>query len=279
MTPRAKPQRRVAVFGLGLMGGSLARDLAAQGWHVMAHDRDEQSLREAEREGVVHQRIGEGAVEADAAVFAVPVFTFPKLLRAMAPQLANVPLVMDVSSTKRSAVAAAEAAGLGERFVGSHPMTGHHLSGWSASRPVLFDGATVFLCRTPSSTGDALDRACAFWENVGAKVHTLDALAHDRLVAFTSHLPQLVSRALALAIADGGAIRTELGPGGRDATRLAGSGVDLWTSIMLDNADLLLVALTRYEARQATLRRALERRDVEALRTLLGTARQWTLGA
>jgi len=132
-----KPIERVAIVGLGLIGGSLARALAARDVRVLGYDSMPDSLDAAEGEGIVQQRMGaqlEGIETADVVVIAIPVDATLTAITRMAKKLGNARLVMDVASTKQSIVAAAEVAGLGDRFVGAHPLTGSHRSGWRASR-------------------------------------------------------------------------------------------------------------------------------------------------
>jgi prephenate dehydrogenase len=268
--------RTVAIVGVGLIGGSLARDLAAVGWRVLGHDRDADTIDAAIRSGVVHGAFPEsGPIEADVAVLAVPVSSFAPVLRGMASRIGGVPLIMDVCSTKRSTVAAAQSLGVGDRFVGAHPMAGSHRSGWNASRRGLFAGCAVYLCPTPLTSSIALDSARELWETLGGRVEAIAADVHDALVAQTSHLPQLVSYALGLALAQSGVSRSTLGPGGQDVTRLAASDVEMWTSIMLDNGDAILQALSRHQYQMATLRAAIERRDARALRSELANAQRW----
>ena len=146
---------RVSVVGLGLMGGSLARALAARGVQVVGYDRDADSLAAAVKEGIVHDALDDtlaGIEQADVVVLATPVATTAKLLTRLGDRLDGPSLIMDVASTKRSIVAAAEAAGLGPRYVGAHPLTGSHRSGWGASRASLFDEARVFLCPSATTT-------------------------------------------------------------------------------------------------------------------------------
>lgn len=277
MSARKVVPPRAAVIGLGLVGGSLARDLAALGWRVLAHDRDAASLDAAIAADVVHEPIGDsGEVRADVILLAVPQSAFAAVLREAAPRLSRAPLVMDVCSTKRSAIAAAEAVGLADRFVGAHPMAGGHRSGWGASRRGLFEGAVVYLCRTRATSFDALDRARRFWTTLGADTRVMTPHAHDQLVGHTSHLPQVASRALALTLKDAGVLHDDLGAGGRDVTRLAGGDATLWTAIMLDNADVLLQALQGYERWLRGLRMALERHDERSLQMLLVEAKRWS---
>lgn len=242
--------RRVSVVGLGLMGGSLARALAARGVRVVGYDRDRGSLDAAVAEGMVHEPLDDtlaGVEHADVVVLATPVAATARLLTRLGDRLIGPSLIMDVASTKKSIVAAAEAAGLGPRYVGAHPLTGSHRSGWGASRAGLFDDARVFLCPSPSTTPEALARAASFWRALRAGVEVLDAEVHDEQMAWRSHLPQAVSTALALTLRQANVPRSALGPGGRDMTRLAGGDPDLWTGIVGDNAPAILEALTAME--------------------------------
>jgi len=174
--------RRVSVVGLGLMGGSLARALAARGVQVVGYDRDADSLSAAVDEGIVHEALDDtlaGIEQAEIVVLATPVATTAKLLTRLGDRLVGPSLIMDVASTKRSIIAAAETAGLGPRYVGAHPLTGSHRSGWGASRASLFDEARVFLCPSATTTPQALWLAESFWRSLRAGVEVLGAAEHD----------------------------------------------------------------------------------------------------
>jgi prephenate dehydrogenase len=268
----------VAIMGLGLIGGSLARDLSAHGVQVMGWDVDEARVRAAVDAGVVHDSLVDDplrAGHADAVVFAVPVLAALKLLSDFAPILESARLITDVGSTKTSIVRAAESLGIGTQFVGSHPLAGDHRSGWDASREGLFADARVFLCPTSSSSGDAMRLASTLWTMVDARPEVMDAEQHDARLARTSHLPQAVSTALALSLAQSGTPRAELGPGGRDVTRLAGSDPGMWADILIDNAHALTPAIATMVARLAGLQRAMTTRDRDELRRLFAEARAW----
>ncbi len=273
--------RSAAVVGLGLIGGSLARELAARGVRVLGYDRDTAPLQAALEEGLVHEALGEsleGVKEADLLVIAVPVAAASAVLSTALPHLGSVRLVTDVGSTKQAVVCAAEALGIGERFVGAHPLTGDHRSGWSASRVGLFQGARVYLCATPSTSAEPLELARQLWTSLGAEPELLDAEAHDWRLAWTSHLPQAASSALALALASAGIARSDLGPGGQDLTRLAGSSPEMWTGIALENAAALSGAVAALEERLQELRAALAREDEQAVRHFFDVGRQWSEG-
>ena len=214
-------QGTVGIVGLGLMGGSLARDLAAAGWRVLGTDRDPAVEAAARDADIVAGPVA--MADVDVLVLAVPVRAAPAWLHRLGPRLGPGATVTDVGSTKRSVVEAAEAAGLGPRFVGSHPMAGDHRSGWAASRTGLFRGAAVWLCPAHDAAPATLARIAGLWEAVGAEPRRIDAHDHDRLLARVSHLPQAAATALAAALARDGVVPDQLGPGGRGGRVGAGA--------------------------------------------------------
>lgn len=271
-------QRTAAVVGLGLMGGSVARDLAAAGVRVLGHDRDEAVLRQAMEAGIVAGPLGrtlDGVAQADWLILAVPVDVAPAVLAAALPWSAGLRLITDLGSTKRGIVEAAERLGCATRFVGSHPLAGDHRAGWPASRAGMFEGARVFLCPAAGVGPASLREARRLWRLCGAVTEVLDARAHDERVAWLSHLPQLLSTALALTLRSAGAAADEPGRGGRDMIRLAGSSSTVWTAILLQNADLLAPAIGQFRARLADLESALAAGQRPRLRRLLREGASW----
>lgn len=269
---------RVAIIGLGLVGGSLARDLHARGVRVSAYDTDAAGLDAALRDGIVDHALDAtlaGLCDADVIVIAVPVDTAVDVLERIAACPTHARLITDVGSTKTRIVDAAAALGLRDRFVGSHPLAGDHRSGWTASRCGLFGGARVYLCPTPDGVSAALDLAAGLWSGLGAVTTVMAAEDHDRTLAWTSHLPHVVSATLALALARGGVRRNDLGPGGRDVSRLAGSSPDVWTAIVRENAAAIDTALAATEREIAAFRAALRRADDGEVRDSFAAARTW----
>lgn len=267
-----------AIIGLGLIGGSLARDLAARGVRVRAYDIDERHVQDAVRSGCVHESLDPslaGVSESDLIVVAVPVDSATEVLRQIAPLAARAKLITDVGSTKTRIVELAAELGLASRFVGSHPMAGDHRSGWGASRAGLVEGARVYVCPPADAPRCIVDLAAEWWSWLGARPVVMSAEVHDRKLAWTSHLPHMVSTALALALANADIERDDLGPGGRDMTRLAGSSADVWTAIARDNAAAIDTALVSAEREIAALRAALDRSDAADLRERFSAARAW----
>lgn len=274
-------QHTIAVIGLGLVGGSVARDCAARGARVLGGDTDDASLEAALASGVVHEPLDPDLAalrDATVVVVAVPVSVTPTVIDLLATRVDPGALIIDVGSTKRGAIAAAERAGIAPQFVGCHPMAGDSRGGWPASRTDLFAGATVYLCPTAATRRGHLELARELWQALGGRCSMLDAAEHDRLVAFTSHLPHAASAALALSLSASGIDVDALGPGGRDVLRIAGSGAEMWSAIATENADALLDALRAFRGQLARFETAVAARDETSLRALFADARGWTMG-
>jgi prephenate dehydrogenase len=268
----------VAIIGLGLMGGSLARDLSARGVRVLGRDADSKTEKEALASGVIHATIDDAytaLADVRCIVIATPVGESGAVLERIAPHAAHADLITDTGSTKRDIEAAAVRLGVIERFVGSHPLAGDHRSGWNAARPGLFAGARVYVCAHAQSAEKAREDARVLWTLCGAGIVELSAAAHDTLVALTSHLPQALATALALALGDAGIEAAQLGPGGRDMVRLAASSPAIWRDILLQNRDNVLAALARQQARVRELESALQRRDADGVEQWLEQGRAW----
>ena len=271
--------RKVAVIGLGMIGGSVARGLSARGLEVLGYDTNQSHLDAAISEGVVSRALRadlEDVGDADAVVIAVYGDHAVAMLERIAPHAGNVRLVTDVGSTKRTIVSAAGSSKLCKKFVGSHPFAGDHRSGWHASRADLFEGQTVYLCPTDNSDEETIALASSLWVMLGADTVSMDAAEHDRLVAWTSHLPHLVSTTLALALAEAGIGRHQLGRGGNDVTRLASGSPDVWTAIALDNAGDIELAIDGMEQQLKLIKAILRDSDRDTLKDQLAKAQSWS---
>jgi len=278
--------RRVAIVGLGLMGGSLAMALRRlpRPPRIVAASANAGDLERGLAQGIVDEAAEDppGAVaEADLVVYATPVSVTLELLASTRSRIPDDAVVTDVGSVKRPVVSRARAVGLGSRFIGGHPVAGSHRSGLAAARADLYAGARVWL--TPADADGArdpaaaqtLERVAALWRSVGAEPGVIGAEEHDRLMAWASHLPQIAASALASALARAGIARADLGPGGADTTRIAASPPALWADILRHNADLVRRPLDALQGALAELAAALERGDGEALERLLALASAW----
>jgi prephenate dehydrogenase len=242
---------RLAVLGLGLLGGSVAKGARAQGLarEIVAIGRRRESMELAVRDGAVDAittDVAEGLAGADFCVLATPVATLASLLDVIWRAAPDDLVLTDVGSTKAAIVQAAD--GLARRrplaFIGAHPMAGSEQSGYGVARADLFKGALVVLTPTDASNPEALKRVWGFWEALGARVTTLDPATHDRAVAAISHLPHLVADALVDAV-----LRMDpqflsvAGAGFRDTTRIAAANPRIWREIYQENRAALGEAL------------------------------------
>lgn len=273
------PFRRVAVVGLGVMGGSLARALSSipAGPEVAGWSPAEGERAAARAEGAVGHappRVEEALDGADLVVYAAPLEATLALMRAHARLLDEGTVATDVCSLKAPLAAVARDSAIGDRFVGGHPMAGTHRSGFASSSRDLYRGSRVWLVAEESAHA-ALRRVEALWRSVGAEPRVTSADAHDRLMAWASHLPQVASWALAAALREQGATADDLGPGGRDSTRLAASPLELWLELLRWNREADVAALDAFVGNIASLRDALAAGDEDALRALLSDARAW----
>ena len=282
--------RAVTIVGLGVMGGSVAKALArrAPGLRLFGVEPDCDSAERAARDGIlVAQALDECPLEGGVVVFAVPLDATVALVRDTGTSWRAAALATDVASLKVPVLAAV---GRGSRdggvFVGAHPMCGSERSGYEAARADLFEEADVWLCPLNSEDGadgsqsirplPALQRAFAFWTLLGARPKTIVAERHDRLMAWASHLPQLLANALAVSLHEAGLGREALGPGGRDMTRLAGSGPAMWTPLLAAAAAEGAEALRAVEAHIAAIRRMLEAGDIEGIEDVMTRGNRWT---
>ena len=250
---------RVAIVGLGLIGGSLARALVAKGHEVRGVD-GAPARRRARAAGAISTgtaRIEAAVVGVDVLVLAAPPRVNLALLRRIAPLCRAGLVVTDVGSVKAPIGKEARRLGL-SRFVGGHPIAGSEGSGFGASSATLFQGRAWVL--TPSADASALRLVRRLVRAAGARPCLLDAGEHDRTQAFLSHVPQIVSWALLEAAVADPVARRGLGlagPGFRDMTRLAKSPRPLWRDILGQNEAEVVRALRGLAKALATSRRDL----------------------
>jgi prephenate dehydrogenase len=274
--------RTLAIVGLGLMGGSLARAVKEGGlpWRVRASSRSPESRRLALESGAVDEAFpaaAEAVAGAALVVVALPVLAVGPALAEIAPRLAPGAVVTDVGSTKLALVRAAERAlPAGVAFVGGHPIAGTEDSGFAASFAGLYRGARCLLTPGATSTPAAVAEVRALWEAVGMRVELMDAATHDRILAVISHLPHVVAYALVNAAAQADreipGLLSYTGGGFRDFTRIAASNAAMWRDICLDNRAEILAALDRFLAEARRLRTMIDSGDGAGLEEAFAAA-------
>ena len=224
---------RVAVVGLGLIGGSVARRLAP-GHDVRVWDTDPATRELAAGQGLT---VAEDVGGTDVVVVATPMDVLPAVLSGLPPAG---PIVTDVGSVKAPVLAAARAAGLAGRYVGGHPMTGIERSGFGASDPALLDGAAWVLVLEDDTDLDRWLTVAELVTAAGCRVVPATAADHDEAQARISGLPHLLASVLALAGDDGGPLATALAAGSfRDGTRVAGTRAEFVAALCDGNREAL----------------------------------------
>jgi prephenate dehydrogenase len=268
----ARAPRRVAVLGLGLIGGSLVRRLGAAGVAVTAYDADPGTRAVARtaaamagrsRAWSVASSVAEAVESAEAVVLAVPLPALGRVFSAVAAT-GYEGLLTDVTSVKGPAADLAAAHLPRARWVGGHPMAGTERSGFMASDAALFDGCAWVLCLDRhTALGDWLALA-ALYTGIGARVVPATSADHDAAVARISHLPHLVAAALAAAADEGpaGPLALALAAGSfRDGTRVAATRPELTAAMTGANAAALRTELDALRTRLARFRHLLDAAD------------------
>ena len=273
---------RLSLVGLGLLGGSVAKAAraASLAQEIVGVGRNPKSLEPALRERAVDRittDLAEGVRGADMIVLATPVATLERQLPAVWEAASSHALLTDVGSTKAGIVRAAEALGASRPlgFVGSHPMAGSNLSGFSVARADLFCGATVILTPTDRTPSEPIKRVTEFWEAMGGRVTVMDPATHDRAVAAISHLPHLVVDALVAAVVDMDPRFLDVAARGfKDTTRIAASDPTVWREIFQQNREALAEAIAAFRGALGRLEGILATGDDAAIESALEAIRQ-----
>jgi prephenate dehydrogenase len=260
---------RVAVVGLGLIGGSLA--LAAR---ARAFDRDTRVAAKARKRGIdVSDGLAEAVADASIVVTAVPTAATPALVReilALAPDV----LVTDTASVKRPVVEAAGALPKSARFVAGHPLAGSAREGLEGADPALFVGRPWAVVPTSRSDDTVIEAVAALARSVGSRPVVVDAVAHDRAMTWISHVPHAVAVALARAAASGspGLLPELAGPGFLDTTSVARRRTDLALELALADPEALARAIVAVGAELGKLSGLLHAKSEEGLRVFFTEA-------
>ena len=273
---------RLSIVGLGLLGGSVAKAArtASLAQEIVGVGRNPKSLEPALRERAVDRittDLAEGVSGADMIVLATPVATLERQLPAVWQAASSHALLTDVGSTKAGIVKAAETLSASRplSFVGSHPMAGSNLSGFSVARGDLFTGATIILTPTDRTPAEPVKRVTEFWEAMGGRVTVMDPATHDRAVAAISHLPHLVVDALVAAVVDMDPRFLEVAARGfKDTTRIAASDPAVWREIFQQNREALGEALAAFRGALGRLEGILAAGDDAAIESALESIRK-----
>jgi prephenate dehydrogenase len=271
----------VAIIGIGLIGGSVARDLRRTGFATRLTGVGSTPARAgiALSMGLVDRVTDlETAVrEADLVILAIPVDRIVKLLPQVL-DLADRQTVTDMGSTKQAIADAVRSHPRRSRYVASHPMAGTENAGPAAAQDRLFEGKVAVLCDQADSAPDALQAVESLYATLGMRLVRMDADTHDLHAAYVSHLSHVVSYALALATLekekDDSAIFALAGGGFASTARLAKSAPEMWVPIFRQNRTAVLDAIDTYQQKLLALRAAIDAGDDSRMRDLIAEANQ-----
>lgn len=280
--------KTVLIVGLGLIGGSIARGLAAsKACHrILAVGRDETAMQTAMLDGSIHAYATDLATlapEADLIMITVPTLTVRLILEQLNGLVGDQVIITDAASVKGSVVAdARQILGAGVcRFVPGHPIAGSERSGYPASRPDLFAKRKVILTPLPANATLAVRTVMALWQSLGADIHAMSVERHDQVLAGTSHLPHLLAYTLVNTLVDSVSepdrvqqVFDYAAGGFADFSRIASSDPVMWRDIFLANTQATVDILDAYVASLQRMRAVLLRADGTALTREFARAKQ-----
>ena len=275
MNPGPAPFKRVAIIGLGLIGGSIGLAVRDHlpGVTTAGYDADP-AVRARAEERALADTITDSAVEAvrdaDLVILCVPVGAMGEIAREIAPALSDDVVVSDVGSSKQTIAKVLGEVLPGHHVIPAHPVAGTEHSGPDAGFAELFQQRWCIV--TPPEGADPLQvsRLVSFWEALGAMVDTMDPKHHDLVLAVTSHIPHLIAYTIVGTASDlEDVTRSEVikysAGGFRDFTRIAASDPTMWRDVFLNNREAVLVMLQRFLDDISSLQKAIEASDGDAL--------------
>lgn len=279
---------KLVIFGVGLIGGSLALGLKQAGavGTVVGVDRSIENMKQAQALGIVDsatQNIEEALTGADIVVLAVPVGQMGTVMQGLVSYLEPGTIVTDAGSTKQDVVALMQQhlAGHLTHCVPAHPIAGAELSGAGAARADLYYNKKLVITPLPETDPVAVARIAAMWQCCGAHISSMSAAEHDAIFAAISHLPHLLAYSLVAMIAhrDNADQLFGFAAGGfRDFTRIAGSNPEMWRDIAIANRPAILEELQAFQQQLDQLCTALFNQDTNTLMELFSQAQQSRLG-
>jgi len=267
--------KRVAIIGLGLLGGSIGLAIKARGLAIATsgYDRDPAVRAKAAERGLVGQvceTAAEAVTNADLVILCVPVGAMSDAARALAPGLAPHAIISDVGSSKQAVADALAAALPGACIIPAHPVAGTEQSGPEAGFAALFAGRWCIITPPDGVDPAALAALSDFWTSLGSKVELMDAAHHDLVLAVTSHIPHLIAYTIVGTASDledvtqSEVIKYSAG-GFRDFTRIAASDPVMWRDVFLTNRSAVLEMLGRFSEDLTALQRAIRSGDGDTL--------------
>ena len=277
------PFSKISIIGLGLIGSSLARAIAATWPNISVTGYDASNKVRARARGIglctrISDNIGDSVGDADFIVFAVPVGATHEVATNLIGHVPQDAIISDVGSSKANVAAILRGAFPDHAIVPAHPVAGTESSGPDAGFASLFRDRWCILTPDAETPPKATARVGAFWSGIGAKVEIMDAQHHDMVLAITSHLPHLIAYTIVGTASDlEGVTQSEVikysAGGFRDFTRIAASDPVMWRDVFLSNRDAVLDMLQRFSEDLSQLQRAIRWGDGDTLHALFTRTR------
>lgn len=275
----------VCIIGMGLIGGSLARSLRDHSWckRIIGIDKNTQSLQEAKQLDLIDEGFEDVAqcqVVPELVVIAVPMTSMSAVLVSIHAWFDSALAITDVGSTKVSVLRDLETQFEGQiptNFVPGHPIAGREKSGVLAAVSGLFAERKVLLTPVDGTRFDSIQVVTEMWQQAGAEVEHIQAQAHDKILAATSHLPHALAYALVHCLSTQThtpEIFRYAAGGFADFTRIASSDPEVWRDICLSNRDEILQALQEFDQTLKQLKTSLENKDGVALQEMFAVAKK-----
>lgn len=270
--------KTIAIWGLGLIGGSYAKGLRRLGVRkIIAVDRDEQSLAQAEADGIIDVALTKGTEalrEGDMIIFCMPAQAIMESIREYSPYFRRDVVLTDVAGIKGTM--AEEIFSFlpdGMDFISGHPMAGREGSGYGMARADIFDGANYIVVPHDRNQGENIQLVERLARDLGcAHVVKVTPKEHDRLIAYTSSLPHVLATALVNSESMSDKTKYFVAGSFRDATRVADINADMWTTLLLANKDNLRREIKRYIDVLQHVSHLLEQEDADQLHAYLEQA-------
>ena len=275
---------KICIFGVGLIGGSLARAYkkANPNVTIVGIGRNETHLRKTQKLGVIDSFDMDFSIAlkgVDLLVFAMPVGAVGIAFESVKKHLNDSMILTDVGSTKKNVVEQASSV-LGQfvkNFVPGHPIAGTEKSGAESAFAELFEQRRVILTPTKLTDSKATERVSALWQACGAEVIEMSTEHHDKVLAATSHLPHMLAFSLVDTLSkmnDKQEIFKYAAGGFRDFTRIASSSPEMWQDICLANSDALIEMITQFQSDLNNLTKAIKDTDKEEVLKIFNRAKK-----
>lgn len=273
---------KVLFVGTGLIGGSFSLAMQKQGFLKEAggYSIDRASLDRSVELGIIDQKfesLNDGIAWADWIIISIPVDVISRLLPSILDQISMDQIVVDFGSTKGKICSGVANHPNRSRYIAAHPIAGTEYSGPDAAFDSLFDEKMMIVCEEERTDKAALEAFVSICQGLQMKIEFMEAGAHDRHLAYISHLSHITSYALSNAVLakekDGEIILELAGSGFESTVRLAKSSPEMWTPIFMENKTMVLEALNEFMDKASNFRDLLQKDDSEGITTFLDQGR------